>query len=164
MLTSLNDDTQQQIGIYGSSISKQVRIVITNSIIKAQLYNGAYQANMSSTQTVTDFNKIAFKYKENDFALWVNGIEVANDNVGSTFPANDLDKVNLTSQDGSYLSAQANVKSVAVFKEALTDTELAQITSATQQEVFYEMRNRMLQINADYYEFGDYTTRLKKLF
>jgi hypothetical protein len=128
-IAALNDDTQQQIGIYGSSISKQVRIVITNSIIKAQLYNGAYQANMSSTQTVTDFNKIAFKYKENDFALWVNGIEVANDNVGSTFPANDLDKVNLTSQDGSYLSAQANVKSVAVFKEALTDAELQALTT-----------------------------------
>jgi len=26
------------------------------------------------------------------------------------------------------------------------------------------MRDKMLQINADYYEFGDYTTRLKKLF
>jgi len=55
-------------------------------------------------------------------------------------------------------------KSVAVFKEALTDEELAKITSTTQQEVFYEMRDKMLQINADYYEFGDYTTRLKKLF
>jgi len=26
------------------------------------------------------------------------------------------------------------------------------------------MRDKMLQIDADYYEFGDYTTRLKKLF
>ena len=57
-----------------------------------------------------------------------------------------------------------NVKSLAVFKEALTDEELAQITSATQQEVFYQMRDRMNIKNYDYYEFGDYTTRLKKLF
>jgi len=56
------------------------------------------------------------------------------------------------------------VRSLAVFNEALTDEELAKITSTTQQEVFYEMRDKMQQINADYYEFGDYTTRLKKLF
>ena len=128
-IAALNDDTQQQIGIYGNSISKQIRLEITNSVIRGALFNGAFQAILSSTQTVTDFNKIAFKYKENDFALWVNGIEVATDSVGLTFPANDLDRVNLTSQGGSSLSAQANVKSVAVFKEALTDAELQALTT-----------------------------------
>ena len=59
---------------------------------------------------------------------------------------------------------RGRIRSVAVFNEALTDEELAKITSTTQQEVFYEMRDKMQQINADYYEFGDYTTRLKKLF
>ena len=123
---------------------------------------GAVQVNSQSTVviTATDFNKIAIKYKENDFALWVNGIEVFVDSSG--LAPIGLNKLAFDF-DGSN-NFYGNVKALAVFKEVLTDAELAQITSATQQEVFYEMRDRMLQINADYYEFDDYTTRLKKLF
>ena len=43
--------------------------------------------------TLTDaksFNKIAFKYKQNDFSLYVNGIEVATDTSGNVLPANTL--------------------------------------------------------------------------
>jgi hypothetical protein len=32
-------------------------------------------------------SKVAFKYKDNDFALWVNGIEVGTDNLGTTYHA-----------------------------------------------------------------------------
>jgi len=93
--------------------------------------------------------------------LWVNGNEVATDTSGNT-PLG-LNNLSFDRAEGAN-DFYGNTKELAVFKEALTDAELAQITSATQQEVFYEMRDRMLQINADYYEFGDYTTRLKKLF
>jgi hypothetical protein len=123
---------------------------------------GAVQVNSQSTVVITptDFNKIAIKYKENDFALWVNGTEVFVDSSGlAPIGLNKL-AFDFAGSNNFY----GNVKALAVFKEALTDAELAQITSATQQEVFYEMRDRMLQINADYYEFDDYTTRLKKLF
>jgi hypothetical protein len=110
---------------------------------------------------ITNYNKIAVKYKENDFALWVNGSSIAVDTTGnSPIGLNILEFQEANGTSDFY----GNVRSVAVFKEALTDEELAKITSTTQQEVFYEMKDRMLQIDADYYEFGDYTTRLKKLF
>ena len=128
-IAALNDDISQQIGVYGNSTSKQLRLEIANSVIRAQLFNGAYQANMSSTQTVTNFNKIAFKWKVNDFALWINGTEVATDSSGSTFPANDLDRLNLSGQNGSSSLAQAKIKSVVVFNTALTDAELTELTS-----------------------------------
>jgi len=128
-IAALDDGISQQIGVYGNSTSKQLRIEIANSVIRAQLFNGAYQANMSSTQTVTNFNKIAFKWKVNDFALWINGTEVATDSSGSTFPANDLDRLNLSGQNGIASLAQAKIKSLAVFNEALSDSELTQLTT-----------------------------------
>ena len=75
-----------------------------------------------------------------------------------------LNVLAFSGRNDSNLRMTGNIRSLAVFKEALTDEELAKITSTTQQEVFYEMRDKMQQIDADYYEFGDYTTRLKKLF
>ena len=128
-IAALDDGISQQIGVYGNSTTKQLRIEISNSVIRAQLFNGAYQANMSSTQTVTNFNKIAFKWKVNDFALWINGAEVATDSSGSTFPANDLDRLNLSGQNGISSLAQAKIKSLAVFNEALSDSELTQLTT-----------------------------------
>ena len=127
-VAALADDTSQQIGVYGGSITEQLRIEIANSVIKAQLFNGSYQANMSSTQTVTNFNKVGFKWKVNDFALWINGTEVVTDNSGTTFSAATLDNINFSAQNGTSSAAQAKVKALKVYKE--TDgIDLATLTS-----------------------------------
>jgi len=118
-----------QIGLFGSVTSRQLRIEFNNSSIRGQLYNGSYQANMSSTQVVTDNNKIAFKYKENDFALWINGVEVATDNSGVTFNADELIKLNLTAQDNVSFPFFGKTKALAVWKEALSDSELQSLTT-----------------------------------
>jgi hypothetical protein len=161
----VNDGTIRRISLSDGGTSNRLEIfygTIANRI-DYNIYSGSsFQASgFSLLSNATDFNKIAVKYKENDFALWVNGTEASTDLSGNT-PIG-LNKLQLQAASGSN-DFYGNVRSVAVFKEALTDEELAKITSTTQQEVFYEMRDRMLQIDADYYEFGDYTTRLKKLF
>jgi hypothetical protein len=127
-IAALSDDIQQQIGVYGSS-TEQLRIEITNNVIKGQLYNGAFQANMSSTQTVTNFNKVALKWKVDDFALWINGTEVATDSSGTTFSAETLDRLHFSAQNGSTYAAQAKTKQLMVFKKALTDAELETLTT-----------------------------------
>ena len=115
------------------------------------------------TANKNQFYKVALKYKSGDCAVWIDGVKQATSTTAFTF-AQTLDNLSFDYRGNGQLPFYGNVKSVAVFKEALTDEELAQITSATQQEVFYEMRDRMNIKNYDYYEFGDYTTRLKKLF
>ena len=115
-----------------------------------------------NTTNVLQFNKMCIKYKNNDCSVFINGVKVHEDN-SATIPSNLNTLIMAGFTNGTY-AFQGNLKSLAVFKEALTDEELAQITSATQQEVFYQMRDRMNIKNYDYYEFGDYTTRLKKLF
>ena len=127
-IAALADDTQQQIGVYGDSTTEQLRIEITNNVIKGQLYNGAFQANMSSTQTVTNFNKVALKWKVDDFALWINGTEVATDSSGTTFSAETLDRVHFSAQNGSTYAAQAKTKQLMVFDEALSNEELSDLT------------------------------------
>ena len=128
-IAALSDNGNCQFGLFGNSTSQQLRLEISNSIIRAQLFNGAYQANMSSTQVVTNNNKIAFKYKENDFALWVNGVEVATDTIGVTFNPNELIKFNLTAQNNTSIPFFGKVKSVITFNTALTDEELECLTT-----------------------------------
>ena len=77
----------------------------------------------------TEFNKCAVKWNENDFALWVNGVEVATDSSGSTFSSNALDR--LSFNRNSTLEFLGNVKQLQVYNTALSDSELAVLTGGT---------------------------------
>jgi hypothetical protein len=151
-----NGTNTNTIRIYHSPTDNQLVFRVTLNSVDQFLET--YILNYTSL-----YNKICLNYKENDFSVFINGFKVLEDTSGSTFASGVLNQLNLNRGDGQDPFI-GNIRSVAVFKEALTDEELAKITSTTQQEAFYEMRDKMLQINADYYEFGDYTTRLKKLF
>ena len=145
-------------------VSNNVFIEIgTNGLLTFFVISGGTNvaSKVSSVSPLNNFVKCAIKYKLNDVSFWINGTEIHSD-TSAVMPVG-LRQLDFDYGNGAY-NFYGNVRSVAVFKEALTDEELAKITSTTQQEVFYEMRDKMLQINADYYEFGDYTTRLKKLF
>ena len=160
-----NDGTSRRISLSSGSDANRVSLEIdeTSNRIKVFMNGGSISAAIITfdASDLTQFNKIAIKYKSGDVSLFLNGTEVAT-STSTNMPVG-LDRLNFDGGNGNN-DFYGKVKCVAVFKEALTDEELAKITSVTQQEAFYEMRDKMLQINADYYEFGDYTTRLKKLF
>jgi hypothetical protein len=75
---------------------------------------------------ITAFNKIAIKYKQDDYAIWINGVEEHTITSGAV-PT--LNKLNFTS--GSNVGSEfiGKVKCVAVFQEALTDSELTCLTT-----------------------------------
>ena len=80
--------------------------------------------------TVTDqtsFNKVAVKYKSGDIALWINGTEVATSTASFTFNAT-LSELALD-QGNSSRHMDGHVKQLVVFKEILSDAELAALTS-----------------------------------
>ena len=116
---SLSDGTNQNIVLLGYvSTDNRIRIFIKSN-------NSTSSNSTLTTITATDFNKIAVKYKENDFALWVNGTETFTDSSGSApIGLNDL-SFNFNSSDRFF----GKVKCIAVFKEALTDAQLAALTS-----------------------------------
>ncbi len=139
------------------------KIFLSNNIVgQVRASNSEVFFQTTSGISIENYNKIAVHYKTNQCKLFVNGFQIGSTDTSAAMPSG-LTELAFDRGDGGSIF-YGNVKCVAVFKEALTDEELAKITSTTQQEAFYEMRDKMLQINADYYEFGDYTTRLKKLF
>ena len=78
--------------------------------------------------SITDFNKVAVKYKLNDWALWVNGIEVDTVISSTPFTANSLDKLDFNSGTGSK-PFYGKTKDVRVYTTALSDAELTTLTT-----------------------------------
>ena len=81
---------------------------------------------------ITDFNKVAIKYKQNDFSVWLNGVKIYTDTSG-TIPT--LSELNFSS-GSNFNTFNGKVKCVAVFKEALTDAELTCLTTPNISRIF----------------------------
>ena len=133
------DGIKKYISLSDGSTNNDVRLYFdTNGYISAlSKVGGSTQAFIqSNAYTQTDFNKVAFKYKVNDFALWINGVEVATDNSGTTNTANSLDELNF---NGNNLNFYGKCKALAVFNEALSDDELELLTGITNYGSFGEL-------------------------
>ena len=102
-----------------------------NIIFAVVLVGGVAQCVLSSSSfTVSDFLKIAIKYKNNSFALWINGTEVSTDISGSTFAPSTLNRINFGQPDNNATGVlKANIKTVALWQTALNNTQLAQLTT-----------------------------------
>lgn len=125
-----NDGTTKRLALSNSSVSSIIRLEYsaTLNIIFGVCYtSGANQAAISYTLSdSTIFTKIAFKYKANDFALWVNGVEVGADSSG--LAPSGLEKLNFDAGNGA-LDFYGKTKMVSTFTEALSDSELECLTS-----------------------------------
>ena len=122
------------IGLYSSSDSfnNSIRIVYRKDSILAYFRNNSgYQAIMTYYGTWTMPRiKVAFKWKVNDFALWVNGVEGVTDTSGTTFNAGEIDTVNL----GDYINSpnpkfNSKINALAVYDTALSDADLTELTT-----------------------------------
>ena len=100
----------------------------TTNRVFGVIYNGSSQIALSTYLTdELEFNKVAFKYKSGDFALWVNGVEVATSSSTFTMPTG---LKTLGFDDGSGGNDfYSKTKQVMVFKTALSDSDLATLTS-----------------------------------
>lgn len=127
-----NTDSEMYIsdGTYDNAIKFQY-YDSGNIIFAVVLVGGVAQCVLSSSSfTVSDFLKIAIKYKNNSFALWINGTEVSTDISGSTFAPSTLNRINFGQPDNNATGVlKANIKTVALWQTALNNTQLAQLTT-----------------------------------
>ena len=119
----------RQLTISDGSGSNRVSIDFTstdNQIRSFSSSGGSTAANMSSlVSNATEFNKVAVKYKLNDYALWINGVEVATDTSAPTpIGLSELAFDNGASGNDFF----GKNKALAVYKEALTDANLRCLT------------------------------------
>ena len=98
-----------------------------NAIVRIEV-GGVNQAFLTKTIDYSNLIKVAFKYKENNFSFWVNGVNVGSDTSGITFPLNTLNSLQFSYGAGGN-NWNGKTKCVAVFKEALTDEELTCLTT-----------------------------------
>jgi len=117
---SAANSAANRVVIFYSSTSNTIQGRVQASTTTTIPINGTVTDN-------TDFNKIAFKYKSGDLALWINGTEVATSTNAFTFNA-ALSELAFDQGNGT-LHTDGFIKSVVVFKEVLSDAELAALTS-----------------------------------
>ena len=121
---SINDGSNTNrifLGFSGGQVYTQVRV---NLSVKADMVYGSFSQN-----TIV---KAAIKYKTDDFALWVNGVERVTDNSGSIFPINTINE--LSFDNGISNPFYGNTKDLRYYDtEGMTDTEITNLlTQLTQ--------------------------------
>ena len=125
-----NDLSERRFSLSDGTSSNVVRVgytSVSNRII-AVVYNGSNQTVMTYTSPdITQNSKIAVKYKANDFALWVDGVERNADANGSVFTANTLNSLSFNVGGASHFYSET--KDVRVYNIALTDAELQALTT-----------------------------------
>ena len=129
-ISALNDSgTNRIFGISnGGDFNNSVllRFSSESNIIQGQVrLGGVYQCSLNYDATdATEFNKIAFKYKQNDFSLFANGIERATDTSGNVITGLDVLDFDVSNTNEFY----GKVKDLRYFDRALSDIELQALT------------------------------------
>ena len=113
----LSDGTNNNRVLIYSTGASEIRGLIQNG--------GSTQAAFTASANAREFSRVAVKYKENDFAIWINGFESGTDSSGTT--PSDLDT--LAFNAGATASFYGKTKQLMTFKTALTDSELETLTS-----------------------------------
>tara|TARA_R100000388_G_scaffold1419_1_gene2034 strand:- start:1477 stop:3207 length:1731 start_codon:yes stop_codon:yes gene_type:complete len=105
----------------GSNWSFQVRAASVNAMSNS--------INLTTTETLNKFAKVAIRYKTGEITAFVNGSQSFTNN--STFTFNGkLDKFGFIPYDGSTgNNFYGRVKDVKVFRRTLTDSEMAELTN-----------------------------------
>jgi len=88
---------------------------------------GVQQVNMISSVEVDGSHKIAFAYKQNDFALYIDGSQISLDTSG-TLPTTNQIKLYGRYDEANGGGAQ-ELKQAVLFNERLTNSELATLTT-----------------------------------
>jgi len=126
-----NDGTNRFLFISDGTNDNGVRLyysTTSNQIISRYYVSGIATAIISFTlSNAVNFNKIAFKWRLNDFALWVNGVEVGTDFSGAVLSSDTLNNISLTTGVGSS-PFFSKVRQLQVYTTALSDDQIKQIT------------------------------------
>ena len=127
-----NDGTNRMISLSDGTSDNRVLIKYDNISNRAEFFVIVSGVSQYSFITVFDnllaYNKIALKYKVNDFALWFNGNKLDSNTSGNTFTADTLNNLSFDSGGGGS-DFYGKVKQIQVYNTALTDSELATLTT-----------------------------------
>jgi hypothetical protein len=127
-LTDGTFDERIQLSYYTGG-SNQIRVFIKSG--------GTFSAVITTTLTdITEFNKIAYRYKSGETKLFINGSLIGTS--ADTFSITGLNVLQFANGDGLSNPLQGKAKQVIVFNTALSNTDL-EILTGTSYESFAAM-------------------------
>ena len=162
-----NDVVSRRITLSDGTNNQRVTIELPDNAypdnsLRVFVYNGVTTfLHNEPVNNIEEFVKIAVKYKQDDFALWVNGVELNSDTLGVT--PTGLNQISFTQGNGSNLPFYGNTRQILYFNEALSDAELEYITSADIDLTIHNYKGSLSKISATYEDVG-VKDRLTKLF
>lgn len=124
-----NDGTTREIAISDGGASNRIEIRYISSANDIQAVIRGASSTITLTYNVTDateFIKVAVKYKSEDYALWVGGVERAVSTTAGT--PTGLDELAFDDGNGNF-NMYGKCKQLIYFNEALSDSELQTLTS-----------------------------------
>lgn len=120
-ITISDGSTTNRVTIYFNSLSHGITSIIG--------VGGVTQAQMAHTLTdIKEYGKYAVRWKENDFAFYVNGVKVGSDVSGISFPIGTLTEVSFD-DGGSNADFYGKVRELKIYDEALSDSDLETLTN-----------------------------------
>ena len=131
-ISALADDTiQRAISLSNSTIQNTVEIFYNSGSNQLSFRIRANNTNVTvQNRTVSDrtqFIKVALKYKSGDIEGFINGVKEVDRTDSFTFSGN-LSELAFD-RGGAQSFFEGKIKTIAVFKEALTDAQLISLTS-----------------------------------
>jgi len=134
-----NDETSRVVASIsnGSATTNRIVLQYTNNVggnqvvAFAQTPSGYSSVLTRSITNALTFNKFAVVYNDstNNFDLWVNGTKIGDGSLSSSFTANSLTTIQLADGDATGNPFYGRIKQIIYFNEALSDSELATLTS-----------------------------------
>ena len=109
------------VGFRFNNVSNQIQVVsyINSTVVVNQTY---------VLPDITVIKKYALKWALNNYALWVDGVEVITNNSAISFPQGTLNTLNFASGTNTN-NFYGKAKALAVYNTALTDIELKALTT-----------------------------------
>jgi len=120
---SLNDPNLQRTGV-------NIAIPMTGRIEYKLEIDNVEQCNINTINNFLNVqNKTAVRYANNNFALFVDGAKIGQDNTGNTFNSGQLTELKFNSVFPADQPFFGRIRELTVFNNALTDTELQTLTT-----------------------------------
>jgi hypothetical protein len=119
-------DAFRYLSISDNTTSNRVRLYVepNTSVIYGEI-NGTISTGYNIG--TTSYNKVAVKWKQNEFKLFVNGVLKASNTTSLALPIN-MNRITYSSGNGTSLPLFGKTKDLRVYNEALTDAELITLT------------------------------------
>jgi hypothetical protein len=124
-----NESTNKRISLSDGTNANRVTLSFgLDAITFVVVVSNVASVSTGHTINPSTNHKIAFAYKQNDFVVYIDGVQVLTDTSGNVF-SGALDSFNFSDGQAGLSRFSGDTKQALVFKTRLTNAQLAALTT-----------------------------------